>query len=244
MRAVVYWIQHWCTVLTWAQTSALVYSSAGYTQPPAPAPPWHPILFFLLPILATPNLHVSEVWAMASQTSGLPPVLPISLSPWMCYDKFRHLWAHHKWELKPWGSMVRLGISFLFSTYWWLSTLEVGTLPLNLPAESGKQLELEQLESKWNLPRPPPCLEEWAVHVSEFSVGLEVRQRRPFSGSSACYQNTCLQLCLFPFLSWWVGYGEWDQISGFIQIRHDFIPYSSRPVLVQEWVWSKGNKTE
>ena len=33
---------------------------------------------------------------MASQASDLPPVLPIPLSPCMCYGKFRNLWAHQR----------------------------------------------------------------------------------------------------------------------------------------------------
>lgn len=183
---------------------------------------------------------------MASQAPGLPPGLPISLSPWMCYDKFRHLWAHHKWGLKPWGSMVRFGISFLFSTYWWFSSLEVGTLPLSLPAE---RAESNLNWSSWSQSRTCPDLHPASRNgrftVLSFLLGRKW-DREDLSGVPALATKmlVCDCACFLSCL------GEWVMVSGTRSFRIYWYlawfqgSYSSRPVLVQEWVWSKGNKTE
>lgn len=137
--------------------------------------------------------------------------------------------------------MVRLGMFFLFSTYWWFSSLEVGTLPPACLQKEQKATWIGAAGVKVNLPRPPPCLEEWAVHGSEFAES-EVRQRRP-SGVPALATKilVCDCACFLSCL------GEWVAVSGTRSwIYWDLAwfqgPYSSRPVLVQEWVWSKGNK--
>lgn len=69
---------------------------------------------------------------------------------------------------------------------------------------------------------PPSCLEEWAVHTSEFPVESDVRQR-PCCGSSAGYPKlsfTSVPISFSALLSesWRVA----SNLFGFIGIWHNF----------------------
>lgn len=85
---------------------------------------------------------------MALQASDLPPVLPIPLSPCMCYGKFRNLWAHQR--IGAWHELP----------FFYLSVIQhIGGWRLTAPPACGKgRKQLGAAGVRGGTCPPPPIL--------------------------------------------------------------------------------------